>query len=203
VPVVKARPWAVRLAFAALILTGTALGDRFGRRRVFLAGFAAFTLASAACALVPSVAAVAMLGEDYAAGKFARTTDAVQAVTRKHPATLPGIRHRRSLHVLITNVSYPAGVGTGLTLSAARRVRCLRQLPLQSLPHSGMLPGVLRSAHAGAAWARPASASGSLPPRLAEGVSGLLPRRGKKLAAVRSARSPAAGSGARPAPRPR
>ena len=46
---------AYSLAFAALILTGTALGDLFGRRRVFLAGFAVFTLASAACALAPSV----------------------------------------------------------------------------------------------------------------------------------------------------
>jgi EmrB/QacA subfamily drug resistance transporter len=47
---------AYSLAFAALILTGTALGDLFGRRRVFLAGFAVFTLASAACALAPSAA---------------------------------------------------------------------------------------------------------------------------------------------------
>src|SRR5215468_10599591 len=47
---------AYSLAYAALILTGTALGDKFGRRRVFLAGFAVFTLASAACALAPSVA---------------------------------------------------------------------------------------------------------------------------------------------------
>jgi MFS family permease len=47
---------AYSLAFAALILTGTALGDLFGRRRVFLAGFALFTLASAACALAPSAA---------------------------------------------------------------------------------------------------------------------------------------------------
>jgi EmrB/QacA subfamily drug resistance transporter len=46
---------AYSLAFAALILTGTALGDKFGRRRVFLAGFTVFTLASAACALAPTV----------------------------------------------------------------------------------------------------------------------------------------------------
>ena len=44
---------AYSLAYAALILTGTALGDRFGRRRVFLAGVALFTLASAAGALSP------------------------------------------------------------------------------------------------------------------------------------------------------
>ena len=55
---------------------------------MFLAGFAVFTLALAACALVPSVAALAMPGEDYAAGKFAQATGIVQTVTRKHRATV-------------------------------------------------------------------------------------------------------------------
>jgi EmrB/QacA subfamily drug resistance transporter len=42
------------LAFAAGIITAAALGDRFGRRRVFNLGLALFTLASAACALAPN-----------------------------------------------------------------------------------------------------------------------------------------------------
>ncbi|TDW98915.1 MFS transporter [Kribbella sp. VKM Ac-2566] len=42
---------AYTLAFAALLLTSAAIGDRLGRRRVFLAGITLFTLASAACAL--------------------------------------------------------------------------------------------------------------------------------------------------------
>ncbi|TWD82054.1 EmrB/QacA subfamily drug resistance transporter [Kribbella amoyensis] len=42
---------AYTLAFAALLLTASAIGDRLGRRRIFLAGIALFTLASAACAL--------------------------------------------------------------------------------------------------------------------------------------------------------
>ena len=41
------------IAFAAGIITAAALGDRFGRRRVFNLGLALFTLASAACALAP------------------------------------------------------------------------------------------------------------------------------------------------------
>jgi MFS family permease len=43
------------IAFAAGIITAAALGDRFGRRRLFNGGVALFTIASAACALAPSV----------------------------------------------------------------------------------------------------------------------------------------------------
>ncbi|RBM20677.1 DHA2 family efflux MFS transporter permease subunit [Streptomyces sp. PT12] len=39
------------LSFACLLLTGAALGDRFGRRRVFTLGIAAFTLASVYCGM--------------------------------------------------------------------------------------------------------------------------------------------------------
>ncbi|HEX6449868.1 MAG TPA: MFS transporter [Trebonia sp.] len=46
---------AYNLTFAAGIVTGAALGERYGRRRVFLAGLAVFTLASAACAVAPTL----------------------------------------------------------------------------------------------------------------------------------------------------
>lgn len=46
---------AYNLTFAVLLLTGAALGDRFGRRRMFCVGLAVFTIASAACALSPTV----------------------------------------------------------------------------------------------------------------------------------------------------
>ncbi len=44
------------LSFACLLMTGAALGDRFGRRRVFVIGIIVFTLASAGCGLADSSA---------------------------------------------------------------------------------------------------------------------------------------------------
>ena len=49
---------AYTLAFAVFLLTGAALGDRFGRRRMFLIGIGIFTAASAAAALAPSTDAL-------------------------------------------------------------------------------------------------------------------------------------------------
>lgn len=49
---------AYTLAFASVLLTGGALGDRWGARRVYLAGLIAFTLASLACGLAPTPAAL-------------------------------------------------------------------------------------------------------------------------------------------------
>ncbi|MEU4701237.1 MFS transporter [Nonomuraea dietziae] len=54
----EALEWTVNaynLTFAVLLLTGAALGDRFGRRRMFAVGLAVFTVASAACALSPDI----------------------------------------------------------------------------------------------------------------------------------------------------
>ena len=51
-------PWIINayaLTFAAGIITAAALGDRLGRRRTYVAGLLLFSLASAACALAPSL----------------------------------------------------------------------------------------------------------------------------------------------------
>src|SRR3954471_8553863 len=49
---------AYTLTFAVLLLTGAALGDRFGRRRLLLIGIAIFSAASAAAALAASILAL-------------------------------------------------------------------------------------------------------------------------------------------------
>jgi EmrB/QacA subfamily drug resistance transporter len=55
---IQALEWTVNayvLAYAVLLLTGAALGDRFGRKRMFIAGISLFTASSAAAALAPSI----------------------------------------------------------------------------------------------------------------------------------------------------
>jgi MFS family permease len=42
-----------QLSYAVFIITGTRLADRYGRKRIFLAGVSLFTLSSVACALSP------------------------------------------------------------------------------------------------------------------------------------------------------
>ena len=49
---------AYTLAFAVTLIPGAALGDRFGRKRLFLTGLALFTLSSAAAALAPDTTAL-------------------------------------------------------------------------------------------------------------------------------------------------
>jgi len=49
---------AYTLTLAALILLGGSLGDRFGRRRVFVAGVIWFAVASALCAVAPGIQAL-------------------------------------------------------------------------------------------------------------------------------------------------
>jgi EmrB/QacA subfamily drug resistance transporter len=58
---VESLEWTVNaytLTFAVLLLTGAALGDRFGRRRMLAVGLGIFTLSSAAAALAPSAGAL-------------------------------------------------------------------------------------------------------------------------------------------------
>jgi EmrB/QacA subfamily drug resistance transporter len=58
---IESLEWTVNaytLAFAVLLITGAALGDRFGRKRMFVIGLGIFTSASAFAALAPSIDAL-------------------------------------------------------------------------------------------------------------------------------------------------
>jgi EmrB/QacA subfamily drug resistance transporter len=55
---IEALEWTVNgytLAFAVLLITGAALGDRYGRKRMFVAGVSLFTAASAYAAIAPTI----------------------------------------------------------------------------------------------------------------------------------------------------
>jgi len=83
------------LAFAGLLLAGAALGDRFGRRRVFNWGVVLFTLGSAACGLADSVsqlvAARVVQGAGAAAILPVSLTLAVAAVPQAQRALAVGV----------------------------------------------------------------------------------------------------------------
>jgi EmrB/QacA subfamily drug resistance transporter len=82
---------AYSLAYAALILVGTALGDKFGRRRVFLAGVALFTLASAACAVSPDVASLIAARAVQGAGGGIATPLSLVLISEAYPPSRRGM----------------------------------------------------------------------------------------------------------------
>jgi MFS transporter, DHA2 family, methylenomycin A resistance protein len=83
---------AYTVAFAALILTAGALGDRVGAKRVFMAGFVLFTAASAACGLAPSMDA--LIGARAIQGVGAAVLSASSLTLLSHAYPKPAERAR-------------------------------------------------------------------------------------------------------------
>lgn len=73
------------LCLSALILTGGALGDRYGRKRLFLAGLAVFTAGSLLCALAPSTAVLVLGRLVQGAGAAAVTPGALSLLVQGFP----------------------------------------------------------------------------------------------------------------------
>ena len=68
---IQSLEWTVNaytLSYAVLLLTGAALGDRFGRKRMFMSGIALFTVSSAAAALAPSIGLLILARATQGAG---------------------------------------------------------------------------------------------------------------------------------------
>jgi EmrB/QacA subfamily drug resistance transporter len=78
------------IAFAAGIITAAALGDRLGRRRVFIAGLALFTLASAACAVAPSATTLIVARAVQGVGGAAVLPLSLTILTTAYPAQRRG-----------------------------------------------------------------------------------------------------------------
>jgi EmrB/QacA subfamily drug resistance transporter len=81
---------AYNLTFAVLLLPAAALGDRLGRRRVFAAGLAGFSLASAACALAPGATALIVARAIQGAGAAAVMPLAIALVGAAFPPARRG-----------------------------------------------------------------------------------------------------------------
>ncbi len=78
------------LAFACGLLTGAALGDRFGRRRMFGVGLAVFTIASALSALSPSVQMLVFTRALQGAGAAIVTPLTLTLISEAFPAQKRG-----------------------------------------------------------------------------------------------------------------
>jgi EmrB/QacA subfamily drug resistance transporter len=81
---------AYSLSFAVLLMTGAALGDRFGRRRLFAAGIALFSLSSAACAVAPDIGLLIAARALQGAGSALVMPLAVALLTAAYPARRRG-----------------------------------------------------------------------------------------------------------------
>ncbi|MFF8602681.1 MFS transporter [Streptomyces sp. NPDC015232] len=105
------------LAYAVLLVLGGRLGDRFGRRRLFLGGMAAFGLTSLACGLAPD--AWTLVGARVAQGAAAALM-LPQVLATIHSST-SGARHARalSLYGATAGLAMVAGQILGGVLVAA------------------------------------------------------------------------------------
>jgi EmrB/QacA subfamily drug resistance transporter len=82
---------AYALSLAALIPLSGALGDRYGRKRLFLAGMAVFTLGSVACALSPSATALVAARAVQGAGGAVMSALTLSILAETYPpARRPG-----------------------------------------------------------------------------------------------------------------
>src|SRR5258708_3788983 len=76
---------AYTLIFAALLLMAGALGDRFGARKVFLAGFVLFAAASVACGLAPTLATLVMARIVQGAGAALLVPNSLSLIQQAFP----------------------------------------------------------------------------------------------------------------------
>src|SRR5919198_2108397 len=98
---------AYNLTLAVLLLPAAALGDRFGRRRMFTTGLALFVVASAACALAPDAAWLIGARAVQGAGAALLIPNALALVS----AAFPAERRGSALGILqgITGLAVVAG----------------------------------------------------------------------------------------------
>src|ERR1700751_2718267 len=91
---IQSLEWTVNaytLSYAVLLLTGAALGDRFGRKRMFMSGIALFTVSSAAAALAPSIGLLIVARGPQGAGAAIATPLTLTLLAATFPPDRRGI----------------------------------------------------------------------------------------------------------------
>ncbi|MET9416387.1 DHA2 family efflux MFS transporter permease subunit [Streptomyces klenkii] len=84
---------AYTLTYAVLLMSGAALGDRFGRRKLFVAGLTIFTAASAAAALAPGIEALIAARAVQGVGAAITTPLSLTLLTAAVPAARRGVAY--------------------------------------------------------------------------------------------------------------
>jgi EmrB/QacA subfamily drug resistance transporter len=85
---IQSLEWTVNaytLSYAVLLLTGAALGDRFGRKRMFMTGITLFTVSSAAAALAPSIGLLIVARATHGAGAAIATPLTLTLLAAAYP----------------------------------------------------------------------------------------------------------------------
>jgi EmrB/QacA subfamily drug resistance transporter len=82
---------AYTLTFAVLLMLGAALGDRFGRRRLFTIGLGLFTLSSLAAALAPNIGALVAARAAQGVGAALLTPVSLTLLTAAVPVARRGL----------------------------------------------------------------------------------------------------------------
>lgn len=195
------------LTLAALLLLGGSLGDRFGRRRVFVAGTVAFAAASVLCALAPTVGllvaaralqgvggalltpgSLAILQGSFAPDDRARAIGAWSGLSGAAGAVAPFLGGW-----VVEQAGWRWVFGINLPLAALVVVVALRWVPESADPQAPPRLDWLGTALAGAGlgaltWALTAWSEHGSPtaPVVAVGVAGVLALAGFVLAEARS-----------------
>jgi MFS transporter, DHA2 family, methylenomycin A resistance protein len=133
---------AYTLALASLILSAGAWGDRIGAKRVFVGGFAMFTLASAACGLAPSLGLLIAARVAQGIGAAVLIPCSLTLLTHSHP----GAERARAVGIwaACASLALSAGplVGGVLIEAVGWRAIFFINAPLVRQPHFVMRSAV-------------------------------------------------------------
>src|ERR1700739_4896955 len=91
---IQSLEWTVNaytLSYAVLLLTGAALGDRLGRKRMFMTGITLFTVSSAAAALAPSIGLLILARATQGAGAAIATPLTLTLLADAFPPARRGV----------------------------------------------------------------------------------------------------------------